>query len=324
MPRVENRPSRKFCFTLFLNGCDQAEFERQATSWTTGALPDRVRFIICQLERCPDTQRLHLQGYVETTSSVRFGHLHRHIHPGLSLRVANGTADENIAYCTKDESRVSGPWRLGLPGKQGTRSDLLAVQTAIKGGATSVQLWEDFFPQMVRYHRAFRAYSASILRAPCLLSPPGSEPASEPIIVHVFWGDTGCGKSRRAVYESNNPFLATVTPNGKGIWFDGYESGQDIILDDYAGELPCNYLKRLLDRYHFELPIKGEMFPRGCKRIFITSNTNPDDWYPEASPEDRAALRRRYTTVTHYSSLSPWCPPRDEEEIVLGSDFYWE
>ena len=47
--------------------------------------------------------------------------------------------------------------RYGEPqeGRQGQRSDLLALKSALDEGSTDLQLWEEFFPTMMRYYKGW-------------------------------------------------------------------------------------------------------------------------------------------------------------------------
>jgi hypothetical protein len=39
--------------------------------------------------------------------------------------------------------------------------------------------------------------------------------------------------------------------------------------------------------------------PLCARRIWITSNLDPQDWYPDLDPDTKAALMRRLT-ITHF------------------------
>lgn len=66
-------------------------------------------YSVFQLEACPDTGRRHIQGYVRFRSAQRLSALQR-ILPGGHFEAAKAGEKANVAYCTKSESRVSGPW----------------------------------------------------------------------------------------------------------------------------------------------------------------------------------------------------------------------
>ncbi len=55
------------------------------------------------------------------------------------------------------------------------------------------------------------------------------------------------------------------------------------------------------------LPVKGGYVTRGAALIILTSNKHPDDWYPAATAQCMAALRRRYSRVEHMTT--DWLPP---------------
>lgn len=68
---------------------------------------------ICQLEKCPKTGQLHLQGYIEATQRLRWTELK--LPKEIHWEFAKGNRLKNIEYCSKEESRVSGPYfSLGL------------------------------------------------------------------------------------------------------------------------------------------------------------------------------------------------------------------
>lgn len=298
--------ARRYCFTLFLEDVD--ELRRTVTSWFP--IADPVRFLVCQIERCPSTGRHHVQGYIELTRSVRFSALHRLLHRSLSLRESHGTAEQNIAYCTKDDTRILGPWREGAPVSQGNRTDIAAARESVEAGHNTMALWQNHFPVMVKYYKAIYEFRSVFHRKESMENQLHTEPVYQPIHVHVYWGDSGAGKTRRAFYEAHHPYIASVPFISQPMWFDGYQPGQDIILDDFSGEVPLNWLKRFLDIYPFELPVKGALVPRVCRGIYITSNTSPTHWYPLASQTDLQALTRRFTTCEHMTlTHQPWCPP---------------
>jgi len=62
-------------------------------------------------ERCPTTNKLHLQAYVEFRSEKRFETIKR-VLPKAHLEMCKGSRQDNIEYCTKDATNIV---RVGLP-----------------------------------------------------------------------------------------------------------------------------------------------------------------------------------------------------------------
>lgn len=96
---------RNWVWTLFVeNDEDFADFLKEG---------DVIKFAVWQLERCPDTGNLHLQGYAELRSPMRLAAFKRALGDDRAhVEVRRGSAAQAIAYCEKPESRVRGPWRV--------------------------------------------------------------------------------------------------------------------------------------------------------------------------------------------------------------------
>lgn len=115
--------------------------------------------------------------------------------------------------------------------------------------------------------------------------------------IWTFWGKTGTGKTRR-VWEFANVDELWVHPGDR--WFDGYDSQRAVLFDDFDGSwFKLSYLLKLLDRYMMQVPVKGGYVWWNPKTIYLTSNINPKDWYPQANEEHKAALKRRLTEFGH-------------------------
>lgn len=96
-----------------------------------------------QLERCPDTDRLHYQGFFLFENARSFNTVKELVTP-CHVEKMKGRVTQNIIYCGKEDSRVLGPWRAGdLPERAGKRTDLDSFKDAVKEGATMDELLED-------------------------------------------------------------------------------------------------------------------------------------------------------------------------------------
>ena len=66
------------------------------------------------------------------------------------------------------------------------------------------------------------------------------------------------------------------------------------------------------------VPVKGGFVQWVPKRIWITSNYSPKEWYPNAKDEHVKALFRRLTRVVRFRRMASVYAPGDDEieEIV--------
>lgn len=270
MPRIR---SKRWCITLNNYTEDEERIVRQLDSH------EQVQYLICGRE-VGASGTPHLQIYLETKNRSGLRSIKRMLSNRCHIEKANGTLKQNQDYCKKegDFFEIGEP----LP-TQGSRTDLQAVKMDLDAGKTDEEIAESHFSQWVRYHQSFTRYRA--LRQP---------DRTWKTITIVLWGRTGTGKSR---YCMDQVMDRSVWTPGDYQWFDGYTGQQLVILDDYRGEYPIQLLLKLIDRYPMQVPVKGGFVKWLPKKVYITSNVNPLDWYPKADSRSRAALKRRFSRV---------------------------
>lgn len=101
--------SRAFAFTLFRAEASLEDCRDE--------LMRECKYVVFQKERCPTTGREHYQGYLflEGHNGLSRNTLLRRL-PCLTsahLESAKGSPRDNREYCTKEESRIEGPWEFG-------------------------------------------------------------------------------------------------------------------------------------------------------------------------------------------------------------------
>jgi len=77
----------------------------------------------------------------------------------------------------------------------------------------------------------------------------------------------------------------------------GYDSQENVILDEFRGAIDVAHLLRWLDKYPVRVETKGSSRPLVATTFWITSNLCPLDWYPDLDKETAAALVRRLDIV---------------------------
>lgn len=228
--------------------------------------PEYVTFVVYQQEVAPDTGRVHFQGYLELGTKKSMTQLKEDI-PDLEdawFQPRRGNQRQAIAYAKKEDTRVDGPWEHGTAKNQGQRADLDAVKVDIDKGRPMKQIAEDHFDTWVRHHRAFSAYKRmkSIKR-------------SWPMELVLYLGPSGTQKTKTAHEAYPDAYWK---PKGK--WWDNYDGEETVIIDEmYGSSFPFTELLQLLDRYPYSIETKGGTVEFISKRIVMTSNQEPEDWY---------------------------------------------
>lgn len=124
--------------------------------------------------------------------------------------------------------------------------------------------------------------------------------------IHVFWGKTGSGKSRRAWEEAGKKTRLLTSgldaypkdPNTK--FWDGYRGHSRVVIDEFRGSISISHILRWFDRYPVIVEIKGSATVFSASTIWITSNISPECWYPEIDEETKQALLRRLNITEFY------------------------
>lgn len=272
-------PARRFVFTLN-NPTAPLSFSQETHPI--------IRYVIWQREVAPTTNTPHYQGYMEVNKPVRFSALHKL--PGLdrcSFQTAKGSAEQNFRYCTKENSREEGPWEYGTPGKQGTSTDLLSAKRRLDEGAEELEIADEFFAAWCRYNKAFTAYKKM-----------KSTPRDFKTEVIFLYGPPGTGKS--SFIREHSP---DVHWKSQDKWWDGYNGTDDVALDDFYGWIPYSQMLRLMDRYPVDVEVKGGKVHFAPKRLYITSNKLPHEWYNPEVPYNHDAFYRRINKIIYMPEL---------------------
>lgn len=265
--------SRNFCFTINNPITDSPEHPK---NWDI----TNIKFLIYQLEKGGNSATLHLQGYVMFKNPRSLSGVKK-INGRAHWEVAKGTPLENYDYCSKSDTRVEPPYIYGEPPKgSGNRTDLTQVKEMIEAGAKEKDIAQQHFNVWVKYYRAFERYKR--------LQLPQRNVATQTL---VLWGPPGSGKSATCQAMFPDAFWLAKPANGQGTWFDGYDNHESVIIDEFYGWLPYDFMCRLLDRYPFVIQTKGGAVQFVAKYVIITSNQSPDCWYNDGL----RALERRLT-----------------------------
>ena len=102
-----------------------------------------------------------------------------------------------------------------------------------------------------------------------------------------FKGETGEGKTRKAIELAEKYGKDWWISNGDLKWFDGYNSQKVAILDEFRKQMmpDWNYLLRILDGYHMLVPVKGSFVAWKPEIVIITSPATPTEAFSWVNKE---------------------------------------
>ncbi len=269
------RRSRSWCFTFFqVDDLTNALQDEAGARTAFAKIFEKARYSSWQVERCPDTQRLHIQGWCYFSAPISLQGLKK-LNGTAHFEIKNGTDAQNEKYCGKEATRVHGPYKDGEAPAPGKRSDIDAAVEDIRAGKKMRVIATDHSVAYVRYYRGFQALSA-------ILTPPRSHLTT----TVIYWGPPGTFKTTHALEMAGpDAYVLTHALAGSGpvAWFDGYDGHEDVVIDEFYSWLKFNFFLNLLDKIPLMVQTKGGAVPFVAKRIWISSNQNPKNWYTNIS-----------------------------------------
>lgn len=193
-------------------------------------------------------------------------------------------------YVWKETTAVGGTrFELGVQGRPGKNAvDWIAAYELVKAGRVL-----DVDPGLQIRHMG------SLLKIQALYSKPEFRMNLD---VNVYWGPTGTGKSHSAWTEAQ-AFGDVYIKQPSTKWWDGYSGEENVIIDEFCGEIGITHLLRWLDKYPCSVEVKGSQVALRAKRFWICSNIEPRLWYTCPMAQQEALTRRLLNVVNKTESV---------------------
>lgn len=279
VPATSNSRSKRWVFV----------FNNAPTDWAPPQQVSEVAYMVWQRERGEQGTE-HVQGYVRFNAYKRFNTAKNYFSvPEIHIEPARGTEDQNMKYCTKEETRIAEPWLFGEfqpnAGRQGTRNDIHEVTDKIIQGSCLKAISLEHPEVFVKYHVGLERFADLHRPLP---------PLERDIRVYCLWGATGTGKTHRA--RTTFPEAYEVSA-GRDPW-GMYTDQTTVIFDEFEWERwTIQSMNKYLDKWRCQLDARYHDKYAHWTRVIIISNTNPWDWWPLAPVPLREAIFRRFQNV---------------------------
>lgn len=284
------------------NNYTEAEYEHLITKMTSLHTQGKLRYgaIGKHIGKKSKLPHIHVIMHLTEKKTVNgwnliFGHDKAH------HEKQKGTHRQGLEYLGKDSDIYGDPWQIGdinvtqTSAATKTMKDLrLELRTHIMEKPFDAEwiLQEDYLPLM-REEKAFESIRAKAMEK--------AIPKWQLPTVICYYGKTGLGKTRTAVAKAtaiNDALgLATIPMalTGSRDYFDWYDGQHAVVFDEFADDqMKIERFLQLTDGYAIQLDARYKKKLKNWTHVFITSQHHPQNWWPNASIEKKAALMRRF------------------------------
>lgn len=249
------------------------------------------QFLVLQLESGVSTGYKHYQAYIEFENPRSFESI-RKILPFVHIEKRLGTQKEAYDYCTKDDTRLHGPFEFGTKPYFNSKSKSDGKKAefikAVLNGSSNLDLLLNF-PTIYSERFINEIKKAANIRDKFELE-------NRDIEVSYIFGPAGSGKSTfiRSLHEVDDIY---VVSDYEKYPFDNYNGQSVLIFEEYRSNLPLSMMLQYLDRYPLMLPARyGNKIAKFTK-VYFTSNWRFEQQYQSAFYDDLNAFKRRFKYI---------------------------
>jgi len=302
---------RNICFTLNNYTEEEYSFFHNLVTENSARARAKVKYIVFQKETGEEGTQ-HLQGYIELEKRIRHTSIKRLINRRMHFERRRGTQQEAIDYCKKEDSRMQNT----VPEEGGSRRVQGARKSSVKELAQEMKKGMDLDSVQEEYPGLFLLHRNKILDYH--LEIKGFR--NWAMDIQIFVGKTGSGKSYTS-HSENCEAYSVPWPSGGRWWWPGY-TGQDcVIMDEFRHQIKYDVMLKMMDRYEWVLESKGRNFQFCSRRIVITTNIDPKDWYPGLSKDKKEPLRRRIQEFAKIYDFRDGCSYPDFVKTLRTEEF---
>lgn len=252
---------------------------------------EHFKYSMFQRERGEEKQTEHIQMFLIFTIAKRFSTLKKYF-PRAHIEEVKGTNVQARDYCSKSETRVSGPYECGEFAEERSRTDIRGFLELVKSGADSEAL-STLYPnqylkelnkvEQIRQNALYEKYRKIVRN----------------VEVTYIYGPPRTGKTSYIVNKYGLGNFYDIPVYDKSA-FDRYKGEDVIVFDEFEGQFKITLMNKLLDRWPMDLPARYANKVACYTKVYIISNLPLQCQYQteqELSPSIYQAFKERIKTI---------------------------
>lgn len=286
----DNKQARRWFFTINNEKRSDEEFCRYVEGL------EHFKYAMLQRELGEKEKTPHIQMFLVFSVAKRFSTVKKYF-PRAHIEEVKGTNIQARDYCSKSETRVSGPYELGQFAEERSRTDVKGFLEMIKNGV-DVETISNLYPGL--YLRELNKIEK--IRQEALYNK--FRKALRDVEVTYIYGPPGSGKTKFIVdtYGLGNFYDIPVYDKSA---FDRYNGEDVVVFDEFSSSLKITLMNKLLDRYPVELPARYANKVACYTKVYIVSNLPLSQQYEDIqmlNPVLYKAFLRRIINILRIDS----------------------
>nr|QJI53592.1 MAG: replication-associated protein [Cressdnaviricota sp.] len=259
----------------------------------------------------------------------------------LHLEKSKGSKKQNIAYCTKEDTRAEGtePFLWGTCADeragQGARNDIDAFARAVvEHGGVNMNVMEEFPGHALRYGRhgndlmaaRHRVEQEEAERAFWVEEARRQEAGEEmrgqqQRHVELYFGPTAVGKTsaiKTKVIGVEGKHLYNKA--GGNRWYCGYNGQEAVLIDEFKGDSygPVEEFNNVTNMGTTNVETKGGHAMLTATDIYVASNRHPSHWWKKGQDTYLDWTDGRYRAVARRFAKVTWWNDAKEKVVLVN------
>ena len=257
---------------------------------------EHIKYSIFQREKGHLEETEHFQMFLVFSIGKRFSTI-KSLFPKAHIEACKGTNLECMKYCSKEDTRVSGYYEIGVFQEERGRSDIKTLHELVKSGATDKQIRELLPTAYIRYDKYVERERQK------MLAEEFDNKIKENFISVYIYGVTQTGKTTDLFtgYGNKAYFVSDYLKNP----WDAYRNQDIVVMDDYNSQFNFDMIKKYIDIFPIELASRYNNKYGNYTKVFIVSNKhiNFQYAYERTHESDKwNSFRKRVHFVLHYEN----------------------
>lgn len=255
---------------------------------------EHVKYFMFQRERGNEKGTEHFQIFIIFSCAKRFSTMKR-LFEKAHIEKCKGSNVQCRDYCSKSDTRVSGPYEFGDFAEERSRSDIKTLIELVKSGAPNDQILELMPNAYMKYIDKIERVRQELLQAEL------GNKLKELDTVYLY-GQSGVGKTYTVLTYHGINKVYRISDYDKDPWYS-YKNQDVVMFDEFRSQINFSKFLMLTDVYPCEVSARYSNKYANFTKLYIVSNIPLEQqysWYKLNEPESYKAFLRRIKFVLNY------------------------